>query len=92
MKLPEEIEKKRDTLANVFSNGASNYDGIIKGFNAAWFLAMEEVKPVLNSLMNEAQGFKSMANPHDHGNTNMQCLETRIGDARELLKKLNNEK
>lgn len=44
-----------------------------------------KLREVLNSLANESQGFLSMANKHDHGNTNMSVLKHWIDNAREAL-------
>ena len=47
----------------------------------------KELVGALNSLANEAQGFKSLANIQDHGHTNMQCLEDRIIVAKAIVEK-----
>ena len=36
-----------------------------------------------HKLANEAQGFLSLANPDDHGHTNIECLRMRIDKARQ---------
>ncbi len=49
---------------------------------------VEVCKGALKSLANEAKGFLSMANPADHGNTNIAVLQHWIDNARAALAKL----
>lgn len=46
-----------------------------------------ELQEALESLANEASGFLHMADPSNHGHTNMACLGRRIEEARAALEK-----
>ena len=46
----------------------------------------------LENLSNESKGFLSMANRHDHGNTNMQCLQFSIDLAKTALKEIQRDR
>lgn len=45
----------------------------------------ERLGEALKNLANEAAGFLSMADPTNHGNTNMHVLAVRIDEAKALL-------
>lgn len=46
---------------------------------------VEKLREGLRKLANEASGFMSMADPADHGVSNMNILNMRINEARALL-------
>ena len=51
-------------------------------------LDVAELLMVLKSLRNEASGFLGMADPLQHGHTNMRCLQERITKADILISRL----
>jgi hypothetical protein len=53
--------------------------------NARLKAALEVMRRAMFSLANESSGFVSMADPANHGITNIRCLQNRIDEARAAL-------
>lgn len=66
--------------------GYKEINGIQKTFLEAAEKSEAALVSALSSLRNEAKGFLSMANPYNHGNTNIACLQNRIDEAEAALK------
>jgi hypothetical protein len=62
-------------------------DSRISAENASLIAAAPELLDALVRLVNEASGFKSMADPFVHGHTNMAVLGLRIDEARAVIAK-----
>jgi len=86
--MPETLKKKRDERCmKLYGHRWVSNDRKKEGFN----LCYKEMAPLIEALellSNEAESFLSMANKYDHGVTNIDCLERRIAQAREALKKV----
>jgi hypothetical protein len=83
----DRIKEIKEILKHISSFGASyrtDMEWLISTLEQELRLS-QGLREAMKSLRNESKGFLSMANPHDHGHTNIECLRNRINQAEEAL-------